>query len=236
MHGLWSSDRGVILIQAFYLSSEYKTARESPAFPQKIVFLSNNTDTQVEPLNNYYLKHLPETGVVPLPLQVIVDLVESIVHLLRHSVVHLSQFVVVFVQAIRFDLHLHVQRKHLFDVGRGMVPVYAMAVANGEEVEAQLVEHVRHQDVSVLVLLVRVARLMADRGCEGKLSDAVESFVRFLHSYLFCFFWLWLTLLFRFFHLLNRLFFFYQLIIHEVIRCCCLRVTTCMSGLLPLSL
>ena len=57
MHGLWSSLKGVILIPAYALSYEKRTALESPEFAQNIVFLSNKTDTHVEPLNyvsNFY--------------------------------------------------------------------------------------------------------------------------------------------------------------------------------------
>lgn len=50
IHGLWSSLNGVIFIPAYALSYEYRTALESPELAQNIVFLSNKTETQVEPL------------------------------------------------------------------------------------------------------------------------------------------------------------------------------------------
>ena len=57
------------------------------------------------------------------------------------------------------------------------MPVDAMAVADYEEVKALLAAHVWSQRVRILVDLVRVARLVAARGCKGKLSDGIETFV-----------------------------------------------------------
>ena len=45
--------------------------------------------------------------------------------------------------------------------------------------QAQLLEHVWHEYVGVLVLLVRIAGLVADRGRERKLRDAVEPLLRY---------------------------------------------------------
>lgn len=123
-------------MQAFCLSSEYSTALESPELPQMIVFLSKSTETQVEPLKESHLLllDLPQTSVVPLLSEVIVNLVEGILHLLRYFVIHISYFVVVFVETISLELRLHVKRKHLLDVSRDMVSVHAVAIAYGEEV------------------------------------------------------------------------------------------------------
>ena len=55
-----------------------------------------------------------------------------------------------------------------------------MAVAHGEEVQPQLIEHVWHQNVRVLVLLVRIAWLVSDRGRVRKLGDAVEPLARYV--------------------------------------------------------
>ena len=101
-----------------------------------IVFLSKSTETQVEPLKESHLLllDLPQTSVVPLLSEVIVNLVEGILHLLRYFVIHISYFVVVFVETISLELRLHVKRKHLLDVSRDMVSVHAVAIAYGEEV------------------------------------------------------------------------------------------------------
>lgn len=56
-----------------------------------------------------------------------------------------------------------------------------MAVANREEVETQLAQHVRHKNVRVLVLFVGVTRLMANARRKGELRYAVESLSRYLH-------------------------------------------------------
>ena len=56
-----------------------------------------------------------------------------------------------------------------------MVSVDTMAIAHGEKVQSQLTEHVRYEDISILIRLVWVAWLVADRGCKGKLCDAVEA-------------------------------------------------------------
>lgn len=62
----------------------------------------------------------------------------------------------------------------LFEVLAHVVAVDAVAVADGEEVQSQLVQHVGHQDVGVLILLVGVAGLVADGGGVGELGDAIE--------------------------------------------------------------
>lgn len=49
-----------------------------------------------------------------------------------------------------------------------------MAVAHAEEMEPEVVHHVGHQDVNVLVLLVWVAWLVAHARGESELGDAVE--------------------------------------------------------------
>ena len=53
--------------------------------------------------------------------------------------------------------------------------IQAMAVAHTEKVQAELAEHIRHKDISILILLIRVSRLMADACSERELGDAVES-------------------------------------------------------------
>ena len=47
--------------------------------------------------------------------------------------------------------------------------------------QAQLPEHVRDQHVCILILLVRIAGLVADRCGKCKLRDAIESFGRDLY-------------------------------------------------------
>lgn len=72
----------------------------------------------------------------------------------------------------------------LFHILANVVSIYAVAVAYREEVEAELVQHVGHQDVAVLVLLVWVAGLVTYRCCVGELRDAVETFTGSLYSLL----------------------------------------------------
>ena len=55
-----------------------------------------------------------------------------------------------------------------------MVPVDSMTVADTEEMKAQLVDDIGHENVGVLVLLVWVAWLMAHTRSKGKLGDAVK--------------------------------------------------------------
>ena len=50
--------------------------------------------------------------------------------------------------------------------------------------ETQLVEHVWHQNVSILILFVRVAWLVADRGGKSEFGNAVESFGGSLDAHL----------------------------------------------------
>ena len=47
--------------------------------------------------------------------------------------------------------------------------------------EAKLAEHVWHKNIGVLILLVRVARLVANTGSKSKFGDAVEPISRNLH-------------------------------------------------------
>ena len=50
----------------------------------------------------------------------------------------------------------------LFDIGADVVAVHAVAIADREEVQAQLAQHVGHEYVGVLIRLVWIARLVAD--------------------------------------------------------------------------
>lgn len=52
--------------------------------------------------------------------------------------------------------------------------IHAMTIADSKQVETQVVHDVGHQDVAVLVWLVRVAWLVTDARGESKLCDAVE--------------------------------------------------------------
>lgn len=63
-----------------------------------------------------------------------------------------------------------------FHILRGVVAVDAVAITDAEEVEAKVAHHVWNQNVGVLVLLVRIARLVANARCKRKLGDAVEPF------------------------------------------------------------
>jgi len=89
-------------------------------------------------------------------------LMEGLVELPWHSVVHLSEAAVALVQFVGGKLLLHIKGKMLFDIGADMVTVHAVAIADGEEVQTQLAQHVGYEHVGVLVWLVWIARLVAD--------------------------------------------------------------------------
>ena len=55
-----------------------------------------------------------------------------------------------------------------------MVPIDSMAVANCEEMEAQLAQHVWYENIRVLIGFVRVAGLVTDRRGKSKLCYAIE--------------------------------------------------------------
>ena len=103
---------------------------------------------------------------------------ESIVQLLRHAIIQLTQSAIAPVQAVILELLLHVQWEALLDVCGHVVPVGSVAIAHREEVQAQLLKHVRHEDVRVLVLLVWVAWLMTHGRREGKLRNTIKSLRR----------------------------------------------------------
>ena len=71
-----------------------------------------------------------------------------------------------------------------------MVPVYAMAIADREEMQSELSKHVRDEYIGVLIRFVRVAGLVADRRGKCKLRDAVESLGCYFDWQLVAEFWL----------------------------------------------
>jgi len=103
-----------------------------------------------------------QLGIVVLLGQVRVHLMEGLVELPWHSVVHLSEAAVALVQFVGGKLLLHIKGKMLFNIGADMVTVHAVAIADGEEVQTQLAQHVGYEHVGVLVWLVWIARLVAD--------------------------------------------------------------------------
>lgn len=53
--------------------------------------------------------------------------------------------------------------------------IHPVAITNRKKVETKLAEHVWYQDVLVLVLFVRIARLVTNRCGKSKFRDAVKS-------------------------------------------------------------
>lgn len=94
----------------------------------------------------------------------------------RHSVVELG-VVPRSVVWVLFDQLLEQARHVFFDELRCQMAVDAVPVADSEEVESKVAHHVRNKDVRVLVLLIRVAWLVADAGGKRKLGDAIELFI-----------------------------------------------------------
>lgn len=56
--------------------------------------------------------------------------------------------------------------------------VDAVTVADNEQVESLLAAHVRRQCISVLVDLVRIARLVTAGCCEGEFCDGIKTLGR----------------------------------------------------------
>lgn len=56
-----------------------------------------------------------------------------------------------------------------------MVPIDAMPITDRKEMQSQLTEHVRDEDVGILVGFVRIAGLVTDRSCKGELCNAIEA-------------------------------------------------------------
>ena len=56
-----------------------------------------------------------------------------------------------------------------------------MAIADWEEMEAQLTKHIGNKDVLILVLLVGITWLVSDWSGKGKLCNAVKSVSRYPH-------------------------------------------------------
>ena len=109
-------------------------------------------------------------------------LMERIMHLLRYSIVHLRETTVATVQAVTLKLLLHVHRQALLDVSGHVVTICSVSIAHREEMQAELLEHIGHEDVRVLILLVWIAGLVT-YGCgESKLGNAIESLSRRLHT------------------------------------------------------
>ena len=55
-----------------------------------------------------------------------------------------------------------------------VVSIQSMSVANAEEVEAEVSHHVGDQNISILVLLIRIPRLMPNTRCKCEFGDAIE--------------------------------------------------------------
>ena len=74
------------------------------------------------------------------------------------------------------ELEQILTRELFFEVLAHVVAVHAVAIAHGEEMQSQLIQHVGHEDVGVLILLVWVSRLVAHGRGVGELGDAIEPF------------------------------------------------------------
>lgn len=77
---------------------------------------------------------------------------------------------------------------HLLDVLTYMMTISSVPITNCEDVLAQLVVDVGHQNIGVLVLLLRVAWNVTNTCCKSKLSDAIEPFEGFFQNKLFRFY------------------------------------------------
>lgn len=110
------------------------------------------------------------------------DLVERIMHLLRYPVIHFREPTIASIETVTLKLLLHVHGQALFDVGGHVMAVGAVTITHREEMQAQLLEHVRHEYVRVLILLVWVARLVTDGRGESEFGNAVEALCRRLHA------------------------------------------------------
>lgn len=67
-----------------------------------------------------------------------------------------------------------------------MMSIQSMTITYWKEVEAQLSEHVRHENVCILVLFVWIAWLVTHTRCKCKLCNTVESLVCDFHALRLC--------------------------------------------------
>ena len=57
-----------------------------------------------------------------------------------------------------------------------------MTITHRKKVKTQLSKHIRNENICILVLLVRIARLVSDRSSKCKFSDAIKSLWCYFHG------------------------------------------------------
>lgn len=73
-------------------------------------------------------------------------------------------------------------RQGFFNVCANMVAIKPMTITHRKKVKTQLSEHIRNENICILVLLVRIARLVPYRSSKCKFSDTIKSLWCYFHG------------------------------------------------------